>query len=356
MLYQKENPHGGDIYGRKIQLDFSANTNPLGTPPGVLAAIEGALPQLHRYPDPYCRALVQAIGDFEQLPRERILCGSGAAELIYAYCRSLGPVRGVELAPTFSEYSTALMEAGGRMERYVLKKENGFLPGEDFLPFLAEKKPDVVFLCNPNNPTGRTVPEEQMEKIVAFCREKEIRMFVDECFLDLSDGGKSVKHWMKEWKGLFILKAFTKSYGLAGVRLGYGLSSDGELLSRMAAAVPPWNVSTIAQAAGVAALRERDFLRETKALIRRERPKLQAGLEKLGFWACPSETNYLLFQATPELGRLLEEQGITIRSCANFHGLGPGWYRTAVRTEAENARLLEAMGKALQIQDIRYKI
>jgi len=348
MLYQKENPHGGDIYGRKIQLDFSANTNPLGTPPGVLAAIEAALPQLHRYPDPYCRALVRAIGAFEQVPREQILCGSGAAELIYAYCRSLGPARGVELAPTFSEYAAALAESGGQMERYVLKKEQGFLPGEDFSSFLAEKQPEVLFLCNPNNPTGRTIPEGRMEKIVAFCREKNIRMFVDECFLDLSDEERSVKHWLKEWKGLFILKAFTKSYGLAGVRLGYGLSGDEELLTRMAAAVPPWNVSTVAQAAGVAALGEQDFLRQTRALIRRERPKLRAGLEKLGCWVCPSETNYLLFRAAPELGRLLEKQGIAIRSCANFHGLGPGWYRTAVRTEAENVRLLNAMHKALK--------
>lgn len=233
------------------------------------------------------------------------------------------------------------------MERYALKKDRLFLPGEDFLTFLAERQPEVLFLCNPNNPTGRTIPEEQMEKIVAFCQERNIRMFVDECFLDLSDGGQSVKRWLKEWKGLFILKAFTKSYGLAGVRLGYGLSGDEKLFARMAGAVPPWNVSTVAQAAGVAALGEGDFLQKTRELIRQERPRLRAGLEALGCWVCPSQTNYLLFQASPALGRRLERQGIALRSCANFHGLGPGWYRTAVRTGAENAQLLEAMRKAL---------
>ena len=133
MLYQTENPHGGDVYGEEILLDFSANTNPLGTPPGVLAAVEESLAQLHRYPDPYCRRLVRAIAEFEQVPENWILCGNGAAELIYAYCASIGAKQAVELAPTFSEYSLALEQAGCAVSRYTLTRERGFVLDEGFL-------------------------------------------------------------------------------------------------------------------------------------------------------------------------------------------------------------------------------
>ena len=105
MLYQTTNPHGGDIYGEEVRLDFSANTNPFGTPQGVIDAVRAALTEMHRYPDPYCRKLTQAISEFEGVPKEYILCGSGAAEQIYAYCEAVHPKLAVELAPTFSEYT-----------------------------------------------------------------------------------------------------------------------------------------------------------------------------------------------------------------------------------------------------------
>ena len=117
MLYQTENQHGGDVYGGGITLDFSANTNPLGTPPSVLEAVCRALPQLHRYPDPYCRRLVQAIAGHEQVPASYILCGNGAADLIYTYCAALRPRTAVELAPTFVEYGAGLAQVGCHVER-----------------------------------------------------------------------------------------------------------------------------------------------------------------------------------------------------------------------------------------------
>lgn len=166
MLYQTENQHGGDVYGGGITLDFSANTNPLGTPPGVLEAVCRALPRLHRYPDPYCRRLVQAITGHEQVPASYILCGNGAADLIYTYCAALRPRTAVELAPTFVEYGAGLAQVGCRVERYFLHQAQNFDLDERFLSFLEEKKPEVVFLCNPNNPTGRLIPLPLLEQIL----------------------------------------------------------------------------------------------------------------------------------------------------------------------------------------------
>ena len=142
MLYQTENRHGGDIYGG-IALDFSANVSPLGTPRSVTDAIERALPELYRYPDPYCRTLVQTISEYEGVPKNFVLCGNGASELIYAYCGAVRPKRAMELAPTFSEYSLALRRTGCEVVRFALKQEENFDLREKFLPILAREKIDA---------------------------------------------------------------------------------------------------------------------------------------------------------------------------------------------------------------------
>ena len=181
------------------------------------------------------------------------------------------------------------------------------------------------------------------EEIDALCEKLGTYLFVDECFLDLTDGGESLKPFLTRCPRLFILKAFTKSYGMAGVRLGYGLCADAALLHGMSETVPPWNVSTLAQAAGVAALGETEFLDKTRALVRAERAWLAEQLAALGFRVIPSDANYLLFRAAPGLDAALREQGILIRNCENYAGLCPGWYRIAVRTREENEALIRAV-------------
>lgn len=345
MLYQTENPHGGDLYGRPVLLDFSANTNPLGTPPAVRQAVIDAAGLLNQYPDPYCRKLVAALSDFEQVPTSYILCGCGAAELIFSFCAAVKPRRALELAPTFSEYATALTAMGSTVDRYLLREENSFALTEDFLSFLAAGQWDAVFLCNPNNPTGQTIPHPLLEEILDLCQKKDMRLFVDECFLDLTDGGKdlSLKPQLKDHPELFILKAFTKSYGMAGLRLGYCLSGDSALLQAMGRTVQPWNVSLPAQAAGVAALGEREFLHRTRAVIREERSWLCSALEDLGLRVFPSRANYLLVKGPTGLCEKLMEKGILARSCANYHGLSPAFLRLAVKRHQENETLINAL-------------
>lgn len=347
MLYGITNPHGGDIYGGGVTLDFSANTNPYGTPAGVLNAVTAALPEMHRYPDPYCRSLVDAIAEYEGVERDLILCGNGAAELIYAYCAAVHPKTALELAPTFSEYSLGLRRVGCAVKHYYLTPDNDFALDEHFLYHLEDTAPEVVFLCNPNNPTGVLLPPEFLKKVLDFCKSADIRLFIDECFMDLSDGGVSMKPFLRDYPNLFLLKAFTKSYGMAGIRLGYCLCADAKLLTAMAREVQPWNVSSLAQGAGIAALKEQAFLRETKALIQRERPWLQTKLEAFGFRVCPSSANYLLFQGPTDLHVKLKKQGIAIRSCDNYPGLTSGWYRIAVRRHEENEKLIAAIGGIL---------
>lgn len=346
MLYRQENPHGGDLYSRPVALDFSANINPYGTPEAVRQAVLEALDQLQHYPDPYCRELVAAIAAFEELPESTILCGSGAAELIYSYVRALRPKKALLLAPTFAEYQAALEAQGCAVQQFFLKEEENFALTEALLPVLWQSGAELLIVCNPNNPTGQLIEPKLLEKICLGCQERGIHLLLDECFLDLCDGGmeRSLKHLLARCPKLTLLRAFTKSYGMAGLRLGYCLSADPALLEAMGEGVQPWNVSIPAQKAGVVALGQQAFVQKARDCIRAERPKLQAGLERLGLRVLPSQVNYLLFYSERELkAPLLEGYGILIRSCANYPGLGEGWYRIAVKRPEENQRLLAAV-------------
>ena len=345
MLYETGNPHGGDLYTRPVRLDFSANINPYGTPPEVKEALLRSAELLLHYPDPYCRELTAAIGDFEQVPRSHILCGNGAAELIFSYCMALKPRKAMVLSPCFSEYETALHTVGCQVDHYLLYRERNFDLTEDFLPLLRSWDGDVLMLCNPNNPTGRIIDPALLEQIALLCREKGIRLFVDECFLDLTEGGEalSLKNRLEQWPHVLLLKAFTKSYGMAGLRLGYCLCADAELLRVMGRAVQPWNVSIPAQKAGVAALKQREFVRRAKECIAEQRQYLLEALEGLGLQPVDSRTNYILFYSVRELKQPLLEKGILIRDCSNYPGLTRGWYRIAVKLPEENRALIGAM-------------
>ena len=351
MLYQTSNPHGGDLHGKNIKIDFSVNTNPLGTPPSVIRSVEGSARRLCQYPDPECRELAAAISASEKVPPETILCGCGAAELIYTYCGAINAGSALLTAPTFSEYAAALDAAGTQVIYYPLRDVKGFALTDEFLDELNKTACKVIFLCNPNNPTGLLIPQKLLERTLEICCQRNIRLFIDECFLDLSDAGQpaSLSKYIQTYPNLFILRAFTKTYGMAGLRLGYCLTGDAALLSAMSRRMQPWNVSLPAQAAGIAALREKDFLGNARKLIRQERSWLSEKLDKLGFQVCPSQANYLLFKSSMEIYAPLLEQGILIRDCSNYLGLGPGWYRAAVRTRAENQQLIAALTQILAV-------
>ena len=182
-----------------------------------------------------------------------------------------------------------------------------------------------------------------LEQVLQGCAAWGARVFLDECFLDLTEDGVSAKALLAAHPELLILKAFTKSYGMAGIRLGYCLCADSALLHRMASASQPWNVSSLAQSAGVAALTEQDFLQRTRSLVHTERRWLTDNLTALGFWVCPSQANYLLFRGPRGLREGLLRQGIAIRGCENYSGLDDGWYRIAVRPHEENEALITAI-------------
>lgn len=345
--------HGGDWAGYRAEfgcdaLDFSANVSPLGLPAGVAAAITNALPTADRYPDPLCRELRAALAGAEGVPADWILCGNGAADLIFRLALAVRPRRALLPAPTFAEYEAALQTVGCAVQRVFLREENEFAVTEEFIDAVTPET-DIVFLCQPNNPTGQVTPPALVERLVRRCAECGAVLAVDECFLDfLPDRDAwTARQLLRDAPQLIILKAFTKLYAMAGVRLGYALCGDATLLEKMRGAGQPWAVSSLAQAAGLAALQETAYAGAVRALIAEQRPRMAAGLRALGLRVMDGQANYLLFRATPDFGAQLRRRGAVVRSCANYPGLDAAWYRTAVRTAEENTRLLQIMGEIL---------
>ena len=346
--------HGGDWAGYRARfghdaLDFSANVSPLGLPQGVADAIVAALPTADRYPDPLCRELRTALSRAEQLPEPWILCGNGAADLIYRLGWALKPRRALLPAPTFAEYAAALESVGCEVKRKNLHEADDFAVTEAFVQAVNQSI-DLVFLCQPNNPTGQITPPELVQRLVRRCADCGAVLVVDECFLDFLQqrDALTAKPLLQTAPNLVILKAFTKLYAMAGVRLGYALCANTALLAKMQAAGQPWGVSSLAQAAGAAALRETAYADAVRALIADQRPKLAAGLRALGLQVIEGSANYLLFRAPETLGAALQQRGVCLRSCGNYPGLSAGWYRTAVRTAPENEQLLQTMREVLK--------
>ena len=343
--------HGGDTYGCPPDLlDCSINLNPMGAPGPVLEGACRAVLDCAHYPDPACRGLRRAIARRDGVEEDQILCGNGASDLIYRMALACKLRQALLLAPTFSEYRRALEGVGCQIREHRLEERTGFLPGEDLLEAIVPGV-DLVFLCDPNNPTGRLVDGALLRAAAEQCRAVGAVLAVDECFLPLSDGaGPGLAPCLAEYPNLLLLRAFTKSYAMAGLRLGYALSANGGLLEWMAAAGPPWSVSTPAQAAGLAALEQcSDWPEKARALLASERPALSDGLAALGLEVVPGQANYLLFRAAgaADLNDRILTRGVLIRSCANYHGLGNDWYRVCVGQAEQNRRLLAALKEVL---------
>ncbi len=338
--------HGGDVYtyaaqhGGTLPLDLSANINPYGCPQSVRRAMHESVECCDRYPDPLCRHLRRAIGQAEHVPAEWLFCGNGAADVLDRLARVLCPKTTLLTAPTFAEYEQTVR--GSALRFHLLRAEENFAVTERILDELIPDL-DAVYLCNPNNPTGRTIEPALLQKIVNRCTENHIWLLVDECFHDfLVDASQhTLKSLLAEHPQLILLRAFTKMYAVPGVRLGYCMTANLKLLQQLYRAGQPWNVSVIAQACGVAAADEWAFAQETAQKIAQERAFLQKAMQERGFHVFQSAVNFLLFRtADTALHEKLEAHGVLIRDCSNYRGLEKGYYRIAVRTQPESQILL----------------
>ena len=344
--------HGGDVYSQVGDfIDFSANVNFLGTPKGVKAAIRAAANSCSEYPDPFCRELTNKLAKHWNIPSSNILPGNGAADLLFKLALALKPRNTLLLAPTFADYEKAFATAGSKFSYYTLIPEYEFAIQEDFLSHMVPGI-DLVVICNPNNPTGQLANKKLMLNILQKAKEIGATLLVDECFMEFvsKQEAYSLKNYLAEYENLIILRAFTKTFAMAGVRLGYLLTSNLKVIEACHENSQDWSVSTLAQAAGIAALDEKDYIEKTKIYVKEEREKFLLTFEKLGIKTFASKANYI-FLFVPQITNFadkLKEKGFLVRKCGNYVSLNENYVRIALRTKTENKKLIKAIEEIMK--------
>ena len=350
--------HGGNIYAAARNsgltaadfLDFSANINPLGLSPRVRAALLATLDSVVCYPDPDAVALKTAIADAYQVSGECIETGNGAVELIYLLCRALSPRRVLLPAPTFGEYEGATRAAGLAVSKIPLSAEANFIP--DVAAISAVMQPDdLLFFCNPNNPTGVIMTCEQLEPLIAQATAIGAHVVVDESFIDFrpTERGESCRGLVGRYRGITVLHSLTKFLAVPGLRLGFLLGQPA-LVQQLEKMRDPWNVNLMAQVAGVAGLQDLAYRQETVRLVGREKDSMALGLQAIpGIKVLPPSVNFVLvgLGATGWNAELLQQrlwqERILIRNGASFTGLSDRYIRLAVKQPAENQRVIELL-------------
>lgn len=354
--------HGGNVYvaarisGRPVSrvIDFSANINPLGPSPQAIRAVASALSLTAHYPDPDCVIVRDALATRYRLDPEQLLIGNGASELIHLLPRSLPIHCALIIGPTFTEYERAVSLEGGRVVTVHAGRLDGYQPPiERAIGILAQRKDsvDAVFLCNPNNPTGQSVNREAVCRLVEAATKCRAWTVVDESFIEYCEE-RSVVPVLHRYPRLLVLRSLTKFYAIPALRIGY-LAGEKAIIRQIRRRQPPWSVNALAQVAAVASINDDRYARRTLRFVERQRERLMKRLESIpGVRAYPSIANFLLVELpgtclAKVIARSLCRDGLLIRDCSSLPGLTPRMIRVAVRTDAQNRRLIEALRSLL---------
>lgn len=341
--------HGGDIYRNSIELDFSININPLGIPDGAWKAVLDSEDEISKYPDINCELLRQTIGKYHGVSLDRIVCGNGASEIIQGICLMAKAQKAILNAPSFSGYERSLRNTGTRIYYNNLNPHEDFKLTRTYVDKIEAVHPDLIFITNPNNPDGNLVDRDVRRRILEICRESGAIVVADECFIEMTDSHEEESFLTdaRENDNLIVIRAFTKSYGMPGIRLGYAICQNEHMAETISKYLPEWNVSSIAQAVGARVIGAREYLQKSREYIKSERAYLSNELKKLGMDVYPSDANFILFEDVNGHGRnlyeLLLQKGILIRDCSDYMGLKGGHYRVAVKLHNDNIKLIEAL-------------
>jgi len=340
-----EKIHGGDIYSlNKKVIDFSVNINPLGVSDEILLSIKNSLIEIVNYPDIECEALKTIFSEKENICKDFIVFGNGAAEIIFNITNVIRPKKVLLIAPSFAEYERASNSASAKKSYYFLKEIFNFDILDDILTYIKSEI-DMLFLCSPNNPTGRCTDIKLILEIIKKCKTNNVFVVIDESFMDfvIHSEKYSFMPYIKKYDNVLILKSFTKIYAIPGIRLGCGICSNERIIKKIHLSRQPWNISVLAQKAGISALSQENFTERTRIYVKKEKEFLIKNFSSLKITYFDSMANYILFKGEPNLDKKLLNYNILIRNCKNFIGLSSGYFRTSIKSHYDNKILIEAL-------------
>lgn len=372
MNKEKTDFHGGNIYKifreKNIDkiLDYSSNINPYGLPENLKKEIFEKVFVLERYPDPDYIELREKIAEKNNLNIENIIVGNGATEIIFLFMKILSPKKVLIVSPTFGEYERAIKAstlANDSLEinYFELKETENFVLNIKNLETELENNYDLLILCNPNNPTGQFLKLKKLEEILKICEQKNTKLFVDEAFVEFVEDweNESIINSKENKENLFVIRAFTKFFAIPGLRLGYGICFNNNLLKKMLEKKEPWSVNNIADLAGKTVLDDENYIQKTKEWIKDQKKYMYENLNKIeGLRAYKTEVNFILLKIednllekgldVKNLRKKMLEKGILIRDASNFIYLDKHYFRLAIKDKLNNEKVIETLTSILK--------
>ncbi|QLH03869.1 aminotransferase class I/II [Nitrosopumilus cobalaminigenes] len=328
-------------------MDFSSNISPIGTPTSVKKILKKNIENIKNYPDYSSSSVILSLKKYTQLEKSNILVGNGAIEIIYNFCFAFLSKKTKILIPipTFQEYETAAKLNNSQILYFKTMNLSENL--DQFISMIP--KNGCIFICNPNNPTGKLLEKNQLLQIIKKAKKLSTIVFVDECFIEMvPESNESVISYVKKYDNLFVLRSLTKSFALPGIRIGYAVSSKYmiEILQKIKI---PWSVNSLAQDAANIALKDKSHLTKSNLIIKKELNYLTNKISKLNGFDCnKSSTNFILIKTknnSTNLQKKLLGQKILVRDCKNFRGLNNHYIRIAVKSHKDNLKLIKALEK-----------
>lgn len=349
--------HGGNvseisrIYGideDKI-IDFSANINPLGYPPGLREAVIKDFDSVLNYPDIDSFDLVSELSEYHGISQNCILVGNGSTEFMYSIPLTFKPQKALIVTPAFSEYEKGLKMVGTKVSYFQTDEKEDFSPDIAKLCKYLRDGFDIVYFCNPANPTGVLMSKENLCSIIACAQEAGTLFVIDEAFIDFAEEW-SVKKEVLRFSNLIVLRSMTKFFAIPGLRIGYVIAST-PCIAKIRETRPPWTVNSLGQRAAANALSDRDYIMDTRQYVTNEREFLMAALSEIpGLKTYKSVANFLLVFMdnrislnSKELRDYLAKNGVLIRDCSTFQGMGDRYFRVAVKKHEQNIILIEKL-------------
>ena len=338
--------HGGRNNSCDPQiLDFSSNICPIGIPPSIKKSLKENIDVIKNYPDITSSSVISNLKKYTKLEKSNILIGNGAIEIIYNFCFAFLSKKTKVLIPipTFQEYETV-----SRLNNCPISYFKTMNLSENLDLFISQiPKNGCVFICNPNNPTGKLLSKNQLLEIIKKAKKLSTLVFIDECFIEMvPEYDESIISYVKKYDNLFVLRSLTKSFALPGIRIGYAVASK-QMIKVLEKIKIPWSVNSLAQNAANVALKDKSHIVKSNLIIKKELNYLTNKINRLnGFYCDNSYTNFILIKIKKDSTRLqkkLLEQNILIRDCKNFRGLNNHYIRIAVKSHKDNLKLVKAL-------------
>jgi threonine-phosphate decarboxylase len=352
-----ERDHGGNVseiareygIGEESIIDFSANINPLGYPPGLKEAVMSDFDSILNYPDIDSYKLAAALSAYHGVPRESIVVGNGSTEFMYLLPTVFRPKKALIVSPAFSEYERGLKIAGVDISYFSADRDRGFSLDVSGLCAHIREGYDMVYLCNPANPTGILTEKDDLLRVIETAGRTGAICIIDEAFIDFVEEA-SVKEETGRFDSLIVMRSMTKFFGIPGLRVGYLIAAP-PFIETIGAMKTPWTVNSLAQRAAVTALADSDYIEASRRLVQLEREYLKDALGAVsGLTVFDGAANFLFVSmddrcalGSTALRDILRREGILIRDCSNFHGLNDRYFRVAVKRREQNELLIKRL-------------